>query len=117
MRFMFMVKTQEPASPTPELVQAMGKLIDREIKAGRLVDTGALMPIPTGAEVRLEGGEIRLIDGPFIEAKEVIGGYAIFDLTDKAEAIGVANEFMNLHRDHIPGWQGLCEVRPIASAC
>jgi hypothetical protein len=92
----------------------MGKLTEREIKAGRLLDTGGLMPLAAGAQVRIEGGQLSAVDGPFVEAKEVIGGYAIMELRDKEEALASAKEFMQLHKDHFPGWEGICEVRALA---
>ena len=52
-----------------------------------------------------------MIDGPFVETKELIGGYAIFELRDKEEAVAAAREFMQLHLEHMPGWEGTCEVR------
>jgi hypothetical protein len=51
---------------------------------------------------------------PFAEAKEVIGGYAILELRNKAEAVASAVEFMQLHKDLMPGWEGTCEVRDLA---
>jgi hypothetical protein len=115
MRFMYIVKHPGPsASPPPEMMQAMHKLADREIKAGRMLDNGGLMPVATGAQVRIADGKLSVIDGPFVEAKEVIGGYAIFELRDKEEAIAAAVEFMQLHKDHMPGWEGTCEVRSFA---
>jgi hypothetical protein len=72
------------------------------------------MPIETGARVRIKDGELSVIDGPFVEAKEVIGGYAIFDFRNKEEALASAVEFMQLHRQHMPGWEGTCEVRAMA---
>ncbi len=51
-----------------------------------MLDNGGLMPLATGARVHVADGELSVIDGPFVEAKEVIGGYAIFELRDKAEA-------------------------------
>ena len=56
-----------------------------------------------------------MIDGPFVETKELIGGYAIFELRDKEEAVAAAKEFMQLHLDHMPGWEGTCEVRMLAT--
>ena len=97
MRFMFIVKIPMPRPPTPELIEAMHKLADREIKAGRMLDNGGLMPVATGAQVRIADGKLSVIDGPFVEAKEVIGGYAIFELRDKEEAVAMAKEFMQLH--------------------
>ncbi|WP_420968287.1 YciI family protein [Bradyrhizobium sp. B120] len=115
MRFMSIVTSpQPPAQPTPALLEAMHKLADREIKAGRMVDTGGLMPLATGAQVRIVDGHLSVVDGPFVEAKEVIGGYAIFELGSKEEAVALAVEFMQLHKDHMPGWQGTCEVRAFA---
>jgi hypothetical protein len=115
MRFMYIVTSPQPArGPTPELLDAMHKLADREIKAGRMIDNGGLMPLQTGARVRVADGKLSVIDGPFVEAKEVIGGYAIFELRDKDEALAVAKEFMQLHLDHMPGWDGTCELRAFA---
>jgi hypothetical protein len=115
MRFMFIVKSAHAGPPTPELVAAMGKLIEREIKAGRLLDQGGLMPLATGAQVRIKNGQLSVTDGPFAEAKEVIGGYAIFELPGKEEALAAVKEFMQLHKDLMPGWEGVCELRAFAS--
>ena len=115
MRFMFIVKSTHRGSPTPELLEAMHKLADREIKAGRMLDNGGLMPLAMGAQVRITDGQLRVIDGPFAEAKEVIGGYAVFELRDKEEALSSAKEFMQLHKDLMPGWEGTCELRAFAN--
>jgi len=118
MRFMFIVKTaadQPLTPPTPALLKAMHELANREIKAGRMLDNGGLMPIATGAQVRIKDGELSVIDGPFVEAKEVIGGYAVFELRNKEEALASAREFMQLHRDFMPGWNGVCELRELAA--
>ena len=114
MRFMFIVKSAHPGPPTPEFIEAINELSDREIKAGRMLDSGGLMPVATGAQVSLANGRVRVLDGPFIEAKEVIGGYAIFELPGKQEAVASAVEFMQLHKDFMPGWEGTCEVRAFA---
>ena len=115
MRFMFIVKSAHSGPPTPELIEAMHKLADREIKAGRMIDNGGLMPVSTGAQVRLVNGKLSVVDGPFVEAKEVIGGYAVFELPGKEEALASAKEFMQLHKDLTPGWEGTCELRAFAS--
>jgi hypothetical protein len=115
MRFMFLVKPAHVGPPTPELMAAVKRLADREIKAGRLLDTGGLMPLATGAQVCVTDGQLSVVDGPFAEAKEVIGGYAIFELPGKKEALAAAKEFMQLHRDLMPGWEGVCELRAFAS--
>jgi hypothetical protein len=115
MRFMYLVKHPgPPGNPTAEFMEAMHRLADREIKAGRMLDNGGLMPVETGAQVRIADGKLSVIDGPFVEAKEVVGGYAIFELRDKEEAVAMAKEFMQLHLDHMPGWEGTCELRSFA---
>jgi hypothetical protein len=115
MRFMMLVKSTQPGPPPPKLLEAMHKLADREIKAGRMLDNRGLMPVATGAQVRVTDGKVSVVDGPFVEAKEVIGGYAIFELPGKEEAVASATEFMQLHKDLFPGWEGTCEVRTFAS--
>jgi hypothetical protein len=113
---MYIVTSSQPVKgPSPALMQAMQKISEREIKAGRMIDNGGLTPLASGARVRIIDGELSVIDGPFIEAKEVIGGYAIFELRDKAEALAMAKEFMQLHLDHMPGWDGTCELRALAT--
>ena len=112
MRFMYIVTSPQPnRGPTPALMEAMHKLSDREIKAGRMIDSGGLMPVSMGAQVKIADGKLSVVDGPFVEAKELIGGYAIFELRDKEEAVAAAVEFMQLHKEHMPGWEGTCEVR------
>ena len=116
MRFMYIVTSAHPGPPTPELLEAMHKLAQREIKARRMLDNGGLMPLAMGAQVRIKGGQLSVVDGPFVETKEVIGGYAIFELRDKEEAVASAKEFMQLHKDLMPGWEGTCELRMFAGA-
>ena len=117
MRFMSFITTTTTQSdrPTPELMDAMNKLADREIKAGRMIDSGGLLPLDTGARVHIADGKLGVVDGPFVEAKEVIGGYAIFEFRNKEEAVAAAREFMQLHIEHMPGWDGTCEVRAFAT--
>lgn len=76
MRYMFIVKSSQNVEPTPKLMEAMHKMAQREIQAGRMLDDGGLVPVAMGAQVTSEKGELRVIDGPFIEAKEMIGGHA-----------------------------------------
>ena len=114
MRFMYIITSAHSGPPTQELLEATHKLAEREIKAGRMLDSGGLMPVRTGAQVRIADGKLSVIDGPFVEAKEVIGGYAIFELPGKEEAVASAREFMQLHKDFMPGWEGTCELRAFA---
>ena len=69
-----------------------------------------------GAEVRVAGGRLHVIDCPYAEAKENVGGYAVFELKDKEEAVASAVEFMQLHKDYLPDWEGTCEVHAFAAS-
>lgn len=81
-----------------------------------MIDTGGLMPPAMGAEISVKGGKVQVLDGPFVESKEVVGGYAIFELSGKDEALAVATEFMEMHAAHLPGWEGTCDLRVMATA-
>ncbi len=115
MRYMSFVISKNQVPPTQELMDAIGKLAEREIKAGRLLDMGGLMPIETATRVEIKKGKVGVTDGPFTESKEVIGGFAIFEFTTPEEALASAVEFMNLHAEFCPGWEGVCEVRQLAA--
>jgi hypothetical protein len=117
MRFMMLVKGAEGQGQPPQaLFEAIGKLGVDETKAGRMVETGGLLPSAAGARVRLAGGKLTITDGPFTEAKEVVGGFAVFELPSKEAAVENATAFMELHRTHWPGWEGETEVRPMEVA-
>ena len=112
MRFMMIVKHAEKQGPPPkELMDAIGKLAEEAAKAGTMLGSGGLGPTAQGARVRLSGGQVTVTDGPFTEAKEIVGGYAQFELKSKEEAIESAIRFMELHKKHWPGWEGETEVR------
>jgi hypothetical protein len=116
MRFMNMVKSAEnsPLGPPPQaLMEAIAKLGEEAAKAGVFVEMGGLLPTAMGARLRLSGGKLTVTDGPFSEAKEVIGGYAVYSVKTKQEAIEWATRFMNLHKQHWPGWEGETELRQI----
>ena len=116
MRFMSIITTASTEPPTPELMEAMNKLANRELQTGRMLDGGQLMPISMGARVSLTDGQLSVLDGPFVEAKEAIGGYVIFEFRSKEEAVASALEFLQLHKDFMPGWEGTCEVRAFVTA-
>ena len=112
MKFMMIVKHAENQGPPPKsLMEAIAKLGEEEAKSGTMLDNGGLTGTAQGARVRLSGGKVTVIDGPFTEAKEVIGGYAQFELKSKEEAVQSAVRFMELHKLHWPGWEGETEVR------
>ena len=114
MRFMMMVKSNENVGPPPKtLMEAMAKLAEENAKAGIMIEMGGLFPSAAGARVRLASGQLTVTDGPFLETKEVVGGYAVFEVKSKPEAIEQTVRFMQLHKEHWPGWEGETEIRQI----
>jgi hypothetical protein len=116
MKYLTFVRAAEKlreTGPPAALREAMGKFAESSFKAGVLVDTGGLLPSKEGGRVRIANGKISVTDGPFVESKEIIGGWAILKADSKQEAIRIATEFMELHRKHWPEFEGECEVRPM----
>lgn len=111
--FIRSAESQRNAPPPAALMEAMGKFIEKSMKDGSLVDTGGLLPSKEGNRIRLANGKLTMTDGPFSESKEVIGGWAILQGETKADVLRVATEFMQLHLDHWPEFEGESEVRPM----
>jgi hypothetical protein len=93
--------------PSEQLMQDMGRLIEEMTREGTLVRTAGLRPTKEGARVRLRGGKLTTIDGPFTETKEVIGGFAILEAKSLEEALELTKRFVKIHH----GWDIECEVR------
>ena len=115
MRYMFIVKGSEnfaaSGPPPAALIEAIEKLGEEAAKNGKMVSFGGLKPTSSGARMRITNGKIVTTDGPFTESKEVIGGFSIFNLASKEEALEAARKFMELHRVHWPNWEGETEIR------
>lgn len=91
-----------PADLKPEdvsqgLMDAMGPWMDRHLASGALVSTGGLSGAEKGRRLKGHTGKIATTDGPFAEAKEVVGGYAVFEAPDLDAATALAAEFMQFH--------------------
>ena len=116
MRYMMFIKHTEDyrnAVVPPSLYVEMGQFIEEATKNGNFISGAGLQPTDVGARVQLKGGKISVTDGPFIESKEIVGGYAIMDAASREEAMGLAQRFMELHLKHWPTFEGECEVRPL----
>jgi hypothetical protein len=111
MRILGMLKADKDseagAPPSMELMERMGTFIDEVMKAGVLVTTDGLTPSSMGKRVRLSGGKVTVIDGPFTESKELIASYALFEVTSMDEAIKWTTRFLDVLGE------GECELRPI----
>jgi hypothetical protein len=115
MKFMMLVKGAESQGPPPRaLMEAIDRLAQEDPKDGMVrLDSGGLYPSAASTRVRVDGGRVVVIDGPFTEAKEVIGGYALFEAPSRDAALEGARRFMQLHADFWPGWTGETEVRQL----
>lgn len=114
MRFLSFVKGAENQGPPPEaLMTAMSKFIEDSLKSGALIQTGGLAQSKSGFRIRAHKGKLTVTDGPFAEAKEIIGGYAMLEAKSREEALKIATAFMRLHTEHWPEWTGEGEVRQV----
>ncbi len=84
-------------APTPELFAEMGRFMAEAVQAGVLVATGGLAPSSEGTTIRLEDGTFTVTDGPYAEAKELIGGWALLECASKEEAIEWSKRFLAIN--------------------
>jgi hypothetical protein len=116
MKYLMIIKHSEDLRTQeipPSLNEAMGKFVTEGFQSGVLKDTAGLKPTSFGHRVRQSGGTLKVTDGPFTEAREVVCGYAIVEVRSEEEARTVARDFMQLHLTHWPAFEGECEVRPL----
>lgn len=103
----------EPEQVSQGLMDAMGPWMEKNLASGALISTGGLKPASEGKRVAGRTGEAVVTDGPFAEAKEVVGGYAVFEAPDLAAATALAREFLQMHIDNsLPDL--ILEIREIA---
>jgi hypothetical protein len=115
-RYMMFIKHTEDyfgKTPSPELMQAMGEFVVPLIKNGTFIEAGGLMSTRRGKKIQLRDGKVNVIDGPFTESKEIIGGYTLAECKNDQEALALAKQFIELHRIHAPEMQVECELRPL----
>jgi hypothetical protein len=111
MRFLSIYKNVERNTPpSPDEMARMGKLIEDWMKSGKLLATEGCMPSALGARVRVDGKKFTVSDGPFTEAKELVGGFAILDAPSKEAAIEYVKEFLQFTGE------GECELRQLYDA-
>lgn len=86
-------RSEAGVAPTPLEIERMGALIREMKEAGVLLSTGGLEPSSRAARLRNFGGKQTLVDGPFAESKELVGGFVILELDSRAEAIDWARRY------------------------
>jgi hypothetical protein len=99
-----------PSPPSPEMMAKMGALIEDGMKAGWLIVTEGVSFSDKPVKVRSRGGKLTVTDGPFAEAKEVLGGYAIMEARDRAHILELTNKFLAVAGD------GTCEIHELFPA-
>ncbi len=107
---MIRVNENDGLQPSEQLMNDMGELIDEMTAAGVLLDTAGLRPTSEGVRVRFAHGKISLVDGPFTETKEVIGGYAMIEAESMEKAVQWTRRFLDIHGDE---WDIAFEVRQL----
>jgi hypothetical protein len=108
MKFLSIYKSVETGvPPTAEEMERMGKLIEEGMRAGYLLSVEGCLPSALGARVRLANGKMKVTDGPFVESKEVVGGFALLQADSKEEAIELVQDFLRVAGD------GECELRQV----
>ena len=93
--------------PDPAMYEKMGAFVEGAVKAGVIVATGGIAPTSQGALITLKAGEYTVVDGPFAEAKELVGGWALMECRDLPEAIEWSKRFLGVLGE------GEVRVRPV----
>jgi hypothetical protein len=102
-------EAEMPAEPpSPDVYEKMGRFVEEATKAGVIVATGGIAPTSEGARITLKNGEYTVVDGPFAEAKELVGGWAIMDCRDLSEAVEWSKRFLGVLGE------GEVRVRPVS---
>lgn len=104
MRFLMMHRVSEQEEkawdPTPEFIEKMGAYMQKAFESGAVITAEGVFKSDRGAMVRKDrGGHVKSTDGPFTEAKEVIGGFALINAKDRAEAVALAEEYIALFEE------------------
>jgi len=120
MQFLMLIKIANDTDyeagkgPPAELEAAMGELIGKWSESGAFVSAAGLKPTSQGSRLRLSSGGVSISDGPFAESKEVIGGFFILEAKDKAAAVEMTRQFVELHGKVLGKHFVLeCEVRQL----
>ena len=119
MRYMMFIKHTEdyrgreiPAG----LIEAMGEFIGEYTKQGKFIDGAGLKSSHKGKKIQLRNGQLRVVDGPFTESKELVGGYAIMEHPTREAAVEAGRWLMEMHKTYWPEWEGWVDVRPVYEA-
>jgi hypothetical protein len=115
MRALVLLKMSEQVGVPPEpLFAAMDETIKDIEKTITIIDTTGLVPTAEAAtKIQVTGGKTTVLDGPFAESRELVGGYALVEADTYEQAVEAARKIVQVHTDHWPTWEGEAEVRQV----
>lgn len=114
-RFMGFVRMEEGVGTPPQaLFEAMDKYIGEQASKGVFLDGGGLFGTADAVNYISKGGEVTRVDGPYAEAKEVVGGWAIMEYPSLEEAVADQKTFAELHATHWPEVTVVSTLRQIS---
>ncbi len=96
--------TPKDGPPSPEMMTKMGALIETGMKEGWLIATEGVQAPQAGFRVQSRRGRTTVVDGPFAESKEVLGGYALIQASSREAMIEITKRFLEVAGD------GTCEI-------
>ena len=114
MRYIALIKHTKDyrgIKPPAALIEAMGAFVGENLAKGKFVDGAGLQSTHRAKKVQLRNGQLRVVDGPFTESKEIVGGFTILEVESEAEALELAKHFVELHRLYSPDLEMECELR------
>ncbi len=116
MRYMMLVTAPaDPGPVPPTLIEARDKWVADASAARSFIGGAEFLRGKNPNSIRLQEGIVRATDGPFAEAKEVLGGYILLDFPTHEAAEKSAHAFLELHARHWPGWDGAVTLLPIST--
>ena len=115
MKILALLKMSEAVGEPPAaLFEAMDVTIKEVDASVRNLDTNGLLPTADAAtRITVTAGNVTVLDGPFAESRELVGGYAFFEVDTYAEGVEAARKILQVHVDHWSTWEGEIEVRQV----
>jgi hypothetical protein len=115
MKILALLKMSETVGEPPAaLFDAMDVAVKEVEATTRNLDTNGLLPTADAAtRISVTGGQVTVLDGPFTESRELVGGYAFFEVDTFAEGVAAARKILQVHVDHWSTWEGEIEVRQV----
>lgn len=99
MKILALYKPEKPNQPTPEMMARMNAFIEELTKSGKLIATEGRKAGAPGMKIRMRQGQLSVTDGPFTEAKEIVGGFALMNVDSREEIVTLTKRFLDIAGD------------------